>query len=110
VIHGAPWTVWFCVTRRELETAARWRGEVGAVPRRSRGARQTAGLPVRSQDMALQQSKLSKQRSRMRRAANRYRGLQPTKCGMCGEAIIPHRVCAKCGHYKGRQVVSVTAE
>jgi large subunit ribosomal protein L32 len=60
--------------------------------------------------MALQQSKLSKQRSRMRRAANRYRGLQPAKCGMCGEPVLPHRVCPKCGHYKGRQVVSVTTE
>jgi large subunit ribosomal protein L32 len=72
-----------------------------------------AGQQIRqmeSQDMALQQSKLSKQRSRMRRAANRYRGLQPAKCGMCGAPVIPHRVCGKCGHYKGRQVVSVTAE
>jgi len=60
--------------------------------------------------MALQQSKLSKQRKRQRKAANRYRGLKPAKCTMCGEAVMPHRVCPKCGHYKGRQVVSVTAE
>jgi large subunit ribosomal protein L32 len=60
--------------------------------------------------MALQQSKLSKQRSRQRKAANRYRGLKPAKCGLCGAAVQPHRVCPKCGHYKGRQVVSVTAE
>lgn len=60
--------------------------------------------------MALQQSKLSKQRCRQRKAANRYRGVKASRCGTCGAAIMPHRVCAACGHYKGRQVVSVKAE
>ncbi len=60
--------------------------------------------------MALQQSKLSKQRCRQRKAANRYRGVKGSRCAMCGAAIMPHRVCAACGHYKGRQVVSVKAE
>lgn len=60
--------------------------------------------------MAVQQCKVSKQKVRSRKAANRYKGLQPGYCPVCGAARIPHRVCAHCGHYKGRQVLSVTAE
>ena len=29
-----------------------------------------------------------------------------TKCKTCGEVIKPHRVCPKCGSYKGKEVVS----
>jgi len=28
-------------------------------------------------------------------------------CAKCGETVLPHRACAKCGTYKGRQVASV---
>ncbi len=28
-----------------------------------------------------------------------------TECQSCGERILPHRVCPKCGHYKDRLVV-----
>lgn len=28
-----------------------------------------------------------------------------TKCPQCGEYIRPHRLCANCGFYNGRQVV-----
>ncbi|MGN0556308.1 MAG: 50S ribosomal protein L32 [Acutalibacteraceae bacterium] len=31
-----------------------------------------------------------------------------TRCPQCGEYIRPHRLCAKCGYYKGRQVVAVS--
>ncbi|TAN33620.1 50S ribosomal protein L32 [Patescibacteria group bacterium] len=30
------------------------------------------------------------------------------KCPKCGTAILPHRVCAFCGTYKGRQVIDVS--
>ena len=26
------------------------------------------------------------------------------QCEHCGEATLPHRACAACGHYKGRKV------
>jgi large subunit ribosomal protein L32 len=26
-------------------------------------------------------------------------------CPKCGEMTMPHRICASCGHYKGRKVV-----
>ncbi|PIR78126.1 MAG: 50S ribosomal protein L32 [Candidatus Magasanikbacteria bacterium CG10_big_fil_rev_8_21_14_0_10_36_16] len=28
------------------------------------------------------------------------------KCEKCGEPVLPHRACAKCGTYKGRQVIN----
>ena len=30
-------------------------------------------------------------------------------CGHCGQKGIPHRMCANCGYYAGRQVVDVLA-
>ncbi|MFA4943552.1 MAG: 50S ribosomal protein L32 [Lentisphaeria bacterium] len=56
--------------------------------------------------MALQQSKMSKMKKRMRKGANRYRGIQTNVCPNCGAARLPHRVCLKCGMYAGRQVVA----
>jgi large subunit ribosomal protein L32 len=29
------------------------------------------------------------------------------KCDKCGETVMPHRACTKCGTYKGRQVLDV---
>jgi len=29
------------------------------------------------------------------------------KCSHCGSMRMPHRVCASCGYYNGRQVVAV---
>ncbi|HEV8198802.1 MAG TPA: 50S ribosomal protein L32 [Candidatus Polarisedimenticolia bacterium] len=31
-----------------------------------------------------------------------------SRCSNCDEACLPHRVCPRCGHYKGREVVEVT--
>jgi len=59
--------------------------------------------------MAVQQSKVSKQKCRQRKAANRYKGAQSGLCSHCGAPIVPHRLCKACGHYKGRQIISVTA-
>ncbi|MBD3372142.1 MAG: 50S ribosomal protein L32 [Candidatus Coatesbacteria bacterium] len=28
-----------------------------------------------------------------------------TTCPNCGAAKLPHRICAACGHYKGRQII-----
>lgn len=60
--------------------------------------------------MALQQNKVSKMKRRIRKAPERYKGIQTSKCGSCGAAKLPHRVCPKCGTYNGRQVVTTTSE
>ena len=31
-------------------------------------------------------------------------------CPRCGEAHLPHRVCPKCGTYRGRQVLIISAD
>ncbi len=60
--------------------------------------------------MAVQQSKVSKRIVRIRKAANRYEGVQVNLCTVCGEACLPHRVCKKCGSYDGRQVITVASK
>ena len=60
--------------------------------------------------MAVQQSKVSKHHVRNRKAANRYRGLNPGKCTVCGKPVLSHRVCRNCGNYGGRQVLTITGE
>jgi large subunit ribosomal protein L32 len=55
--------------------------------------------------MAVQQNKVSKHKKRLRQDANRYQGLEAGKCPNCGAARMPHRVCAKCGQYNGKQVI-----
>ncbi|MFA5068534.1 MAG: 50S ribosomal protein L32 [Candidatus Omnitrophota bacterium] len=55
--------------------------------------------------MGLPKRRHSKARGRKRRT--HYKLLDPSlaKCPNCGSIVMPHRVCAKCGYYKGRQVV-----
>jgi large subunit ribosomal protein L32 len=60
--------------------------------------------------MAVQQCKVSKQKCRARKSANKYQGLETNKCPNCQAPRLPHRVCTECGHYKGRQVLSITSE
>ena len=57
--------------------------------------------------MAVAQHKVSKTRKRMRRTHNALTAVNTTKCPNCGEAIKPHRVCPKCGFYKGKEEVKV---
>jgi len=54
--------------------------------------------------------KVSKTRKRMRRSHNAMDIPGTTKCPGCGEMIKPHRVCPKCGNYKGKKVVETNAE
>lgn len=60
--------------------------------------------------MAVQQCKVSKQKLRQRKSANKFKGVQTNACPQCGATRLPHRVCTSCGYYKGRQVLSVNAE
>jgi large subunit ribosomal protein L32 len=36
----------------------------------------------------------------------------PTRsvCPQCREVKLPHQICAKCGFYKGREILSVEGE
>ena len=57
------------------------------------------------QFFAVPQHKVSKTRKRLRRSHNAMELPGTTKCKSCGEVIKPHRVCPKCGSYKGKKVV-----
>ena len=60
--------------------------------------------------MAVPKKKMSKSRSRMRRSHDALATPNLSPCPQCGAPKEPHRVCAGCGHYRGRQVFEVEAE
>ena len=51
----------------------------------------------------------SKSRTGKRRAHDALRVPQTSVCQNCQEPRMQHRVCPKCGYYKGREVVRVGA-
>ena len=55
--------------------------------------------------MAVPFRKVSKTRKRMRRSHNALEATSTTVCKECGAVIKPHRVCPKCGSYKGQKVI-----
>ncbi len=57
--------------------------------------------------MAVPKRKVSKMKKRMRKAANRYKGIEISRCTSCSEPLLPHRACEACGTYKGKEVIAV---
>jgi large subunit ribosomal protein L32 len=49
----------------------------------------------------------SKTRGRKRRTHDALVQVGSSQCPQCQETKAPHRVCAACGYYKGRQVRAV---
>ncbi len=60
--------------------------------------------------MAVPKKKMSKSRTRMRRAHQALAVTNRSPCPQCGAPREPHRVCAECGHYRGRQIFEVEKE
>ncbi len=58
--------------------------------------------------MAVPKGKVSKARRDKRRGSN-WKLTVPglVACSKCGELHMPHRVCAACGTYDGREVIDV---
>jgi large subunit ribosomal protein L32 len=56
--------------------------------------------------MAVPRFKTSKARTRRRQSIN-MKLTAPTmiECGTCGNKVLLHRVCPKCGFYRGKQVI-----
>ena len=54
--------------------------------------------------MALPKKKTSKSKKGMRRSHDRVPVPNVVSCE-CGEPTLPHRVCPKCGNYRGRQML-----
>ncbi len=58
--------------------------------------------------MAVPKYKTSKARSRRRRSINMKMGVETlVSCTNCGNKIMRHRVCPKCGFYRGKQVLEL---
>lgn len=58
--------------------------------------------------MAVPKKKTSKSKRNMRRSHDSISAPGVSTCDNCGEPKTPHRVCASCGHYKGKEVLSST--
>ncbi len=58
--------------------------------------------------MAVPKRKVSRTR-RDKRRSNVWKLSAPafTKCAHCGALTPPHRVCASCGFYKGREIIKM---
>lgn len=50
--------------------------------------------------------KSSSKRDKRRANHDKVTPKQYITCNNCGEVTLPHRACAACGWYKGRQVVA----
>ncbi|MBC8343718.1 MAG: 50S ribosomal protein L32 [Spirochaetia bacterium] len=58
--------------------------------------------------MAVPKYKTSKAKSRSRRSINmKLTAPNLVECGTCGNRVLPHRVCPKCGFYRGQQVLNL---
>lgn len=60
--------------------------------------------------MAVPKRRTSKMKSRSRRAAARPDAPPASVCPECDAPKLPHRVCLKCGMYRGRQVLTIKTE
>jgi len=60
--------------------------------------------------MALPKRKHSK--SRRDKSRTHWKLIMPTltKCPQCAQPVLPHHVCARCGYYRGRQVIVVSEQ
>ena len=56
--------------------------------------------------MAVPKGKTSKQRKRRRKTINtRLKVPSLVECSKCGNRVLLHRVCPKCGFYRGKQIL-----
>jgi large subunit ribosomal protein L32 len=55
--------------------------------------------------VAVPKRRTSRSKRNMRRANHdKVVPVQLIACANCGEPVTPHRACASCGHYKGREI------
>jgi len=57
--------------------------------------------------MAVPKRKTSKSRRDKRRTHYKLKAPTVGTCPPCGEPVLPHRACGKCGQYQGMEVVPV---
>lgn len=57
--------------------------------------------------MAVPKKRPSKSKRLKKRTHYKLEAVAIAKCNNCGASKRPHRVCPTCGHYKGKQIVSL---
>ncbi|MBS3809306.1 MAG: 50S ribosomal protein L32 [Desulfobacterales bacterium] len=57
--------------------------------------------------MAVPKHKVSKSKRDKRRTHQKAQSPGLTRCTQCGEAVMSHRACPECGHYRGRSIIEV---
>jgi large subunit ribosomal protein L32 len=57
--------------------------------------------------MGVHQNRKSKSKVRMRRAMNKLSVPNLVECPQCHQQKLSHHICASCGYYKGKEVISV---
>jgi large subunit ribosomal protein L32 len=60
--------------------------------------------------MAVPKKRHTKSRRNRRRSHDALKETKLSLCPKCKESILPHRLCASCGTYKGREVIDVLAK
>ena len=55
--------------------------------------------------MAVPKKKMSRSRTRQRKAGWKVQRTNTTRCPQCDAPKLPHHVCLECGSYKGREVI-----
>ena len=55
--------------------------------------------------MAVPKKKMSRSRTRRRKARWKVSPPSLVHCQHCGARHVPHRVCPECGTYRGREVI-----
>jgi large subunit ribosomal protein L32 len=60
--------------------------------------------------MAVPKRRTSRARRDSRRAHDSLTAPARSTCPQCGEPKLPHRVCLKCGNYRGREVIQTDEE
>ena len=59
--------------------------------------------------MAVPKRRTSRMKRNQRRAQHdKVTAPNVIPCPNCGDMMLPHRICGSCGHYKGREVISVS--
>ncbi len=56
--------------------------------------------------MAVPKKKMSRSRTRQRKAHWKVSSPTLATCSQCGAMHIPHRVCHECGSYNGREIIA----
>jgi large subunit ribosomal protein L32 len=56
--------------------------------------------------MAVPKKKMSRSRTRQRKANWKLDPVHTIPCPQCNAPKLPHRACPECGTYKGREVIS----